>query len=326
MNITIGIITYKRPQMLKIVLKSINNLQFKKNPALNLRRTSPNGSGKNIKPTVIVVDNDKEKSAQKIVAKMSKKFKWQIKYYCEPKKGIPQARNKVVKEAIKIADFVAFIDDDEEADPYWLDEFIATQKKTNANCIIGKTNYKYSFELPTWYKKYRLLKHPKKTKKHSEIKSGSTNNCLISCKVLSKYNKPFNESLRYCGGSDSDFFIKMHKKGEKIHFAKNAITYEWLHKSRTNARWLIKRTYRLSYTLSKIKLAYYHPGKITYKYIKKSIYNIISGFILLPFSLLRGKAFFVHCLQKIAQGIGKLLGLLETNIFEYKEYKTTHGC
>ena len=57
-----------------------------------------------------------------------------MNYFIEDNRGISHARNRLVKES-KNADFLAFIDDDETAEPQWLDELLSLMKQTDADAI-----------------------------------------------------------------------------------------------------------------------------------------------------------------------------------------------
>ena len=61
---------------------------------------------------------------------------WQLVYAVEPRRGIPFGRNTAVRTAGDV-DFVAFLDDDETADPAWLVELLRVQRTTGADVVTG---------------------------------------------------------------------------------------------------------------------------------------------------------------------------------------------
>jgi len=107
-HICVCICTYKRPNLLKRLLK-----------ALDLQRTDGLFSY-----SIVVVDNDECKSAQPVVVSFQQETKLEVKYFVEPEQNIALARNKAVENAR--GDFIAFIDDDEFPDAAWLLELYKT--------------------------------------------------------------------------------------------------------------------------------------------------------------------------------------------------------
>src|SRR4051812_32400584 len=114
MKICVGIITYQRPEGLKRLLEGLNRLASDKCEAPSLE--------------VIVVDNDPAGPACTFVEEASSDLNWPLKCFVEPRRGIPYARNALVARAQEEnADFIAFIDDDEVPEPFWLDELLYVQ-------------------------------------------------------------------------------------------------------------------------------------------------------------------------------------------------------
>ena len=69
----------------------------------------------NIKIDLLVVDNDKNASAYDVASAFN------AIYFVEEQRGIAKARNKVLKEAIKLgASHIAMFDDDGLLDENWL--------------------------------------------------------------------------------------------------------------------------------------------------------------------------------------------------------------
>src|SRR5579863_4056039 len=76
---------------------------------------------------IVVVDNDPDGSAQPTVEAIAARSGLPIRYVHERRPGISHARNTGVAQAA--GRYLAFLDDDEVADPHWLAPFLATLRR-----------------------------------------------------------------------------------------------------------------------------------------------------------------------------------------------------
>lgn len=100
-KIDVCIATYKRPQLLKKLLLSLVGQE----------------TGGEFSFSIIVTDNDAQRSAEPVVRELNASGQ-KIIYAVEPEQNISLARNKSLSFAT--GDYIATIDDDEYADPRWL--------------------------------------------------------------------------------------------------------------------------------------------------------------------------------------------------------------
>ena len=101
-HISVCVCTYKRKELLTRLIR-----ELKKQQTDQLFTFS-----------VVVADNDPEKSGATTVAELQAGTPFEIKYCWEPNRGIAWARNRVVSNAE--GDYFAFIDDDEFPCQTWL--------------------------------------------------------------------------------------------------------------------------------------------------------------------------------------------------------------
>lgn len=67
-----------------------------------------------VKVEILVVDNDVEQTGKESVIKAEQELDYKLHYIVEPERGISNARNKVLKEAVNLgASHILFFDDDE---------------------------------------------------------------------------------------------------------------------------------------------------------------------------------------------------------------------
>src|SRR5208337_4435068 len=131
----VGICTYKRPNMLRLLLDACAKLEAV--PGLQLG--------------VLIVDNDPAGSARAVAEAARTMFSMQIHYVVEAKRGIANARNCVLEEALlRNAAFLAFIDDDEVMRPDWLSKLYRTMEETNADAVGSDVFWDLPADAPLW--------------------------------------------------------------------------------------------------------------------------------------------------------------------------------
>ncbi len=99
--------------------------------------------------TVVIVDNDPKESAHGIVERWRPAMPWELVYTSETRRGIPFGRNTAVRTAGNV-DFIAFLDDDEVAEPGWLAELVRVQCTTGADVVTGTILPTFEEDPPAW--------------------------------------------------------------------------------------------------------------------------------------------------------------------------------
>lgn len=303
MLVSICVITYRRPEGLRRLLDGLNALSFKKMQAPDIE--------------VIVVDNDKAGTASEYCEQIRTGFRWGLKSFTEPRRGISYARNRSITSASELTDFFALIDDDEVPDPWWLDELLLVQQKYDADVVTGPVVPHFEDEnVDEWVKKGAFFA----AERHdtgSPRQVAFTNNVLFRSRILQTGGKIFDERFALSGGEDSDFFMRAFRSGASIVWADEAIVIEWIPAARTNADWILRRGYRTWGSHSLIEKELYPSlGTIALRAAKGSALIGI-GFVLLIPALFKGKHAVVRALLNIARGAGTFSGLLGLSYREY---------
>jgi succinoglycan biosynthesis protein ExoM len=304
-RIAICIVTYRRPGWLTGCLQSLSQLIIEGSTEI----------------VIIVVDNDPEGGSRGIVEAAQARSPWSVVYEIEREQGISFARNRAVRAALgQGVDLIAFMDDDEIADPRWLVELLAVRQRFAADVVSGPVLPLYEAGVPKWAVRGRFFERPRyRTGTHLE--SARTGNCLLDSNLLAGVPVPFDPAFALSGGSDTHFFRKAHRQGASIVWADKAIVHERVPQSRASVRWLLQRAYRggacfaVSERMEK-QLANFPVRLFT------GMARVLLGMLLLVPSLLLGKAGVVRALQTAFVGAGLLSGLCGVL---YYEYLVVHG-
>ena len=91
-HITICICTFRRREMLQSLLDDLREQE----------------TGGLFSYSVLVVDNDRQGSAEQVVSEFRAQQSFRVDYFIEPRQNIALARNKAIENAI--GDYVVFID------------------------------------------------------------------------------------------------------------------------------------------------------------------------------------------------------------------------
>ncbi len=302
MKIAVCIVTFQRPEGLHRALEGLSRLEFDGEPP---------------EIEIIVVDNDREGSAQDVCASVEKTLHYPLTWVIEPEQGIPQARNRALETAISgKADWIAFLDDDEEPDPRWLAELLRVQQTHNAEIVAGPVLPVFEQSPPKWMEKGGFF-HRKRYVTGQKLPFCYTGNVLFSVLVTEKTGIRFDERFSRIGGSDRHFFQRLAMAGYKIVWADEALVYEWVPSSRATAGWILRRFFATGNVGSIIDLDLRPSLKIVLKLCLKGWYWIIRGGLTALWSLVGGKRFFVRGFSLITYGAGVWAGMIG---FRFKRY------
>lgn len=302
-SVAVCVSTYKRPIGLGRLLESLRTQKFVHVETLEWK--------------IIVVDNDELATNEDFITEVSKEFPVPIIYGVQPKRGIASARNLAVEMAADV-DYVAFIDDDEVAEPNWLDELLMGMTRYKADMVAGPVLAAFEVPPEEWILRGGFFDRPR-YQTGTGIKLSGTGNLLVSTKWLYKWNGPFDERLNFIGGSDSLFFTKAYKMGAKIIWVDEAIVHEYNPPQRANLRWILKRCLRFGNTIVHVERMSEEPiGKRVIRLIKCGGHLVGGILLLVPYGLFSGFPGIVKSLCVFSRGIGELIGKI---YFQYEIYK-----
>ncbi len=253
--------------------------------------------------SMIVCDNSPEASARALVEGFKAPFP--IIYIHEPKTGVANARNSAVSACD--ADFIAFLDDDEEAPAGWLARLMAAQKQFTADVVFGPVQARLA-NAATRYDAYFTRFFSRFGPAESQILTSyyGCGNSLVRRASLPKDHAPFSIERNDMGGEDDQLFHGLMTGGATIAWAADAPVFEDVPAARSRLGYTLLRAFAYgqgpSYTAA-------HDGKpITAAawMLQGVAQAVIFGLWGLALLALRREG-SADKLDKAARGCGKLI-------------------
>lgn len=306
-SVSICVATYRRSEGLERVLRGLDTLVFRKVAAPALE--------------VLVVDNDPEGSARPVVERLAGEIRWPVRYEHEPKRGLSHVRNSAVHHARARSELVAFIDDDEEPTPGWLDELLTVRASLDADVVLGPTLRRFEGEVPAWVERGGFFVEPRYST-GTVVEHGGIGNALVHTRVFTAGEPPFDERMSLAGGEDTLFFLRLTRAGRRIVWADDAVVHEYIPPSRARMGWILQRVYRTSNTWGLCERELAPSAAVPALRLVKGAVRIAYGLATLPLALLRGRHAAVRSLWYVCLGAGHVAGVAG---LRYDEYRTTHG-
>ncbi|MCL6285644.1 glycosyltransferase [Ruegeria sp. 2012CJ41-6] len=190
---------------------------------------------------VIVADNDDSDSARATVEDAAASLSVPVQYVHAPARNISIARNACLDAAN--ADWVAFLDDDERAEPDWLARLLACATQTGADAVFGPALAEYGPEAPGWMRQQdHHSNHP--ARRGDEVETGHTCNALLRWRGAPWQDQRFDLARGRSGGEDTELFFRLHHAGARFEICEEAIVREAVAPDRLELSWLLRRKYR----------------------------------------------------------------------------------
>lgn len=302
-KIAIGIITYNRNDLLHLALDSL--LYLKPVPG--------------VKVELIVVDNYKENHALEILKSFN--FPFTATYLFEKNKGIPFARNSVIEKALSIgATKLAFIDDDEQVDSYWLFNLYNGHLKFKADVTIGRVLSVYGEEIPRWVILSSFFEKSRR-RTGGGVNHAATCNVMYSIHVFKNWGLRFSQDFATDGGTDSLLAREIIGRSGKIVYVDDAIVREEVPAHRAKIKWILLRVYRCrANDVIQIRLA---PSPLVKMELFRFLFSTLRQHLprAIYYSLVGGLFMKKIYLFKGAISLANIVGVLG-GVFKisYKEY------
>jgi len=300
-RISVCVCTYKRPQLLGKLLDSLHKQSFPLNEF-----------------EVVVVDNDKLGSARRAVDEsMQLRPALEISYDIEPVQGISYARNRTV--ALARGELLAFIDDDECANPSWLLNLVHTMDACDADAVLGPVLPLYPAATSAWVIRSGFFDRPRFVS-GTVIRSEAcrTGNALVMAgKVKSRQPKPFDDCFAQTGGEDQDLFRWLEDQGCRFVWCDQAVVQEEVPEDRLKLGYMLKRGLRGSSSYWQI----INQKRSRARAFGEAILGIGIGLIFAVWGILVIPAGLHRTVRKwlvSAKGFGRVIALTEYKLTGYR--------
>jgi GT2 family glycosyltransferase len=303
-HIAVCIATYRRPQGLARLLASLDALTF--------ARASP-------RLTLIVVDNDTNGGGHAIASA------WRgphaIHAVTEPARGLANVRNRALAEVPGDVTSIAFIDDDEWAEPQWLDALLAVRNETGAGIVQGPVIPSFPVDAPAWLAPSGYLEVGP-FRAGEELDFGASGNCLLSPAMLVRTGIRFDPAFNLSGGEDADFFDRLLRAGERIVAAPDARVWEHVPPERMTPAAIGRLFFRKGNTHGFLARRSGSATAVAVRFVKAIGwigYGLAQIALIGPFR----EDVRVHGRAKIARGLGTLAAFLSIRSRYYADGKAS---
>ena len=276
-SIAISCNTFLRPNILAKTLDSIAKLNIPDDILIK----------------VLVVDNDKNATAKPVIEKIKATYPFELTYCVEEKRGLANARNRLLQEAINLGvSHIAILDDDDIADKDWVLNLVDLyNNQENAYIISGPEYCCFDGEFPKYLTNNNIFVK-KTTKKKGELrKVCSTHNAFFPVNVVKDANIWFDSSFVFMGGEDGDFFYRASSRNYYNGYSGSYLQYK--NKNKPIRRLL---------------------------YLIKMILICFIDVVISLISIILGRTLFFNVLGLSCKNIGKLMGAILLKPMNYYEF------
>ncbi|MEH6637442.1 MAG: glycosyltransferase family 2 protein [Halioglobus sp.] len=272
---------------------------------------------------LIVIDNRPNDETHDICAQAASRLPIRIHYTQEPEAGITYARNRAVEVALERgADFVAFIDDDDQPRADWLIRLMDRQLVTKADLVFG--TWVLDSDMPQWARDSGIFRSPNKSKQEEKSGRYGLPHCASTCNILAGRDilervattgPIFNHAFCFSGGEDKDFFIRAQSLGAKLASAENSVIHRNHEAERYTALGLLKRGFKNG--CSQVSMARSHGDhRRQLKLLLTSAVKFFMSLFLLPFSIF-SRGFFMHNIYRVAKSCGVVYTTITGRTIKY---------
>jgi succinoglycan biosynthesis protein ExoM len=248
-DVTISIATYDRVELLERTLAS----------CLGQR----NSLG--LTYEILVTDNHLSGNAQPLVERIAASSAVPIRYQRELARNMSVLRNAGIKMALGA--YVVFIDDDEYAEPDWLDNLMGAIRRTGADIAVGPRLAVFQAgHPPAFDREGRFFERNYDLPPDALIAlvgddgrpvyGLGTGNSMFRADTCFRDAEPFSLAFGDANGEDIEFFMRQYREGRTIVWAADARVTEVVPEHRTDIAYRLVRARRETQIYANVFMEY----------------------------------------------------------------------
>ena len=237
-RLTVAVLTFRRPEQLDAALDALADRIAE--------------AGERVDAEILVVDNDPSASAREVAARPRRHA---VRYVVERQPGIAAARNRALDEAHE-SRLLAFIDDDEIAQPGWLTALLDTWTETGADAVQGRLVTSLPEGVDPYIVAGGFFDRPVRPT-GTPLTAAATFNLLLDLDTVRRLGLRFDTDLGLAGGEDSIFTSLLVRGGGRIVACAESVAVDPLAPERASVSWVRGRAFAQGTVLqnTRIRLA-----------------------------------------------------------------------
>jgi succinoglycan biosynthesis protein ExoM len=188
---------------------------------------------------VVVVDDNPDGSARPVAERFAHRFLEGVEYRFIGTGNIATARNLALETGLEAGGWLSLLDDDEVPTDAWLAELVRTQRRTDADFVMGVVRPRYPAGSPAWLADSDFQRTPE-YEDETEPPLGFTGNMLVRADWLKTSGHRFHSDWG-AGMEDVLFFQQAKDQGARVRYAARALAFEDVPLERTSLRYQLRR-------------------------------------------------------------------------------------
>lgn len=263
---------------------------------------------------VVVVDNSPEGGAERVVDTLRLASPVSLTYVHEPRPGVATARNAGL--AASASPLVAFLDDDEEAPPGWLEGLRASHLQLGAAVTFGPVKGvapDAPAQLRPYLDRFFSREGPDETG-YSPIVYGCGNSIMTRAAALAG-PEPFDTRSDLTGGEDDRLFSELRAQGLRFGWAADAWVYEYAPSHRARLGYALKRAFCYGQSPSQTSLREGNWPALARNMAIGAAQAAVYGLTSLALAAVGRRATAVEFLDRAVRGAGKVCWPLKIELY-----------
>jgi succinoglycan biosynthesis protein ExoM len=239
---------------------------------------------------IVVTDNHPDALGKTVVDAMAPASPVPIRYIQETARNMSVLRNASIADAR--GTYLAFVDDDEFADPHWTDELVGALRRTGADIAVGRRLAVFNAGRPPAYDPTGRT-----FERHADLKPDQTielvradgkplygfgtGNSIYVKATCFQGPEPFKIAFGDGHGEDMEFLMRMYREGKRLVWAENAVVTEVImdHRLLTPYRFVRARRETQVFVMHYLEHAP-HPGRVRLLLAVQGLIQMVSGAVM----------------------------------------------